>query len=286
MKWSNVRLIFARELRDQLRDRRTLLTILALPLLLYPLLGMTYLQMAQFLKESPTRIWILGTDHLPATPPLLDDSGKLFPEKLFPKEKQSLLELTTNPRLPDGVSQEQLLSHATETIESGEQEIIVYFPQNFADQLKTFREAVARYRTEDISLEDMEKVTVPAPIIYINTASDKSQLGFRRTDNILREWRQSIVKASFLESRIPAQASTPFQLEQVDVARTASKQAAVWSKILPFFALVWALAGAFYPAVDLCAGEKERGTLETLLCSPADRREIVWGKCSRSWSSV
>ena len=41
---------------------------------------------------------------------------------------------------------------------------------------------------------------------------------------------------------------------------------------------IWALTGAFYPAVDLCAGEKERGTLETLLASPAQRREIVWGK--------
>lgn len=42
--------------------------------------------------------------------------------------------------------------------------------------------------------------------------------------------------------------------------------------------LIWALTGAFYPAIDLCAGEKERGTLETLLSSPATRREIVWGK--------
>ena len=42
--------------------------------------------------------------------------------------------------------------------------------------------------------------------------------------------------------------------------------------------LIWALTGAFYPAVDLCAGEKERGTLETLLSSPAERTEIVWGK--------
>src|SRR6185436_6680448 len=55
-------------------------------------------------------------------------------------------------------------------------------------------------------------------------------------------------------------------------------KAALWSKILPFVLLIWALTGAFYPAVDLCAGEKERGTLETLLCSPALRTEIVWGK--------
>ena len=38
------------------------------------------------------------------------------------------------------------------------------------------------------------------------------------------------------------------------------------------------LTGAFYPAIDLCAGEKERGTMETLLISPASRAEIVLGK--------
>jgi len=39
-----------------------------------------------------------------------------------------------------------------------------------------------------------------------------------------------------------------------------------------------ALTGAFYPAVDLGAGEKERGTMETLLICPATRTEIVLGK--------
>src|SRR5690606_29839989 len=63
-----------------------------------------------------------------------------------------------------------------------------------------------------------------------------------------------------------------------DVAETFRRRAALWSKVLPFVVLVWALTGAFYPAVDLCAGEKERGTLETLLVSPARRDEIVWGK--------
>ena len=44
MKWSNVLLIYSRELRDQLRDRRTLFTVLVLPLVLYPLMGMAMLQ--------------------------------------------------------------------------------------------------------------------------------------------------------------------------------------------------------------------------------------------------
>ena len=83
---------------------------------------------------------------------------------------------------------------------------------------------------------------------------------------------------SFVESNIPIAATQPFTVVNTDVAAEGSRQAAVWSKILPFIVLVWALTGAFYPAIDLCTGEKERGTLETLLCSPALRSEIVCGK--------
>ena len=56
------------------------------------------------------------------------------------------------------------------------------------------------------------------------------------------------------------------------------KTAAMWSKVMPFVVMIWALTGAFYPAIDLVAGEKERGTLETLLTSPAKRIELVSGK--------
>ena len=39
----------------------------------------------------------------------------------------------------------------------------------------------------------------------------------------------------------------------------------LWSRLFPFLLVMMSLTGAFYPAVDLCAGEKERGTMETLL---------------------
>src|SRR5262249_17722525 len=42
--------------------------------------------------------------------------------------------------------------------------------------------------------------------------------------------------------------------------------------------VMWMLTGAIYPAIDMTAGEKERGTMETLLISPAERTEIVFGK--------
>src|SRR4029079_16456192 len=54
-------------------------------------------------------------------------------------------------------------------------------------------------------------------------------------------------------------------------------------RLFPFLLVMWSLAGALYPAVDVCAGEKERGTMETLLISPASREEIVWGKFLTIW---
>ena len=60
MQWKNVRLIFRREMRDQLRDRRTLFMIAVLPILFYPLLGVSFFQIAQFLREHPSRVLILG----------------------------------------------------------------------------------------------------------------------------------------------------------------------------------------------------------------------------------
>jgi sodium transport system permease protein len=57
----------------------------------------------------------------------------------------------------------------------------------------------------------------------------------------------------------------------------------VFSRIFPVLIVMMSLTGALYPAIDVCAGEKERGTMETLLISPASRSEIVAGKFLTVW---
>ncbi|MBM4092543.1 MAG: CPBP family intramembrane metalloprotease, partial [Planctomycetes bacterium] len=91
MTWTNVRLVFTREVRDQLRDRRTLFTIAVLPLLLYPLLGMAFLQVSQFMHEQPAVVRLVGADELPADPPLLD--GTRFHASWCGPDESRLLEL-------------------------------------------------------------------------------------------------------------------------------------------------------------------------------------------------
>lgn len=272
MKWTNVKWIYLREIRDQLRDRRTLFTIFVLPMLLYPLLGMGFLQMAQFRREHPTPILIVGGAALPADPPLLQEDQ--FAEAFCSPEDRKLLQLDILPDSPAHDPQ-ALRAFADEKIRSGRYDAVVYFPAGFASQLQRLSEASA---ASPPSSPVAATSAILEPAIFANTASDKSRIARDRVERVLDRWRQSIVQDNLKQNHIPLSATEPFHVVNTDVAREQSRRAAIWSKILPFAVLIWALTGAFYPAIDLCAGEKERGTLETLLCSPAQREEIVWGK--------
>ena len=75
MNWKNTRLIFRRELNDQWRDRRTIFTILVMPLVLYPLMGMALLQTAQLMHQAPPRVLVLGSELLENHPGLLNRDG-------------------------------------------------------------------------------------------------------------------------------------------------------------------------------------------------------------------
>jgi sodium transport system permease protein len=111
-----------------------------------------------------------------------------------------------------------------------------------------------------------------------NSASDKSQLAHARLLGVLDRWIEQIGDHNLSSTGVPKAVMRPFLVESADVANIEQREASMWSKILPVLLILWTMTGAFYPAVDLCAGEKERGTLETLLSSPAGRGEIVMGK--------
>ncbi len=247
-------LIYAREMRDQLRDRRTLFTIAILPILLYPLVGTLLLQIAQFTRQHPTSICLVGTDHLQGVPPLLQ--GDHFAEALL-DDKSNLNVL--NYRWQDISADRNVTDEAARWIREGSFDVVVVFPPAFADPEK---------RTEPES---------SVQLLY-NVGSDQSMVARDRVTAILNRWRGGWVQDRLVESGIDIDMLNPFHLSDRDIAQERTREAAFWSKLLPFIMLVWAMTGAFYPAIDLVAGEKERGTLETLLCSPALRSEIVWGK--------
>jgi sodium transport system permease protein len=288
MQWKNVKLIYLREMRDQLRDRRTLFLIAVLPLLLYPLLGTSFFQLSQFLQHHAAKVLVVGEEQLegmPWLPELVD--GDHFAATLFDvPDQQKNLQLVRPDELtgPDreleqiaagrGASPEAAAAFEAEVqrmVDSGRVEAVLEFPAGFGDRLREIRRAL-------VEREKSTTVELTQPASYHNPADEKSQLAHLRIDQVVRRWRGAVTEENLSASHVPVEATRPFELRVRDVSHAGQKQAAVWSKILPFFVFIWALTGAFYPAVDLCAGEKERGTLETLLTSPALRREIVWGK--------
>lgn len=295
MNWQNVKLILLRETRDQLRDRRTLFMIAVLPLLLYPLLGTILLKVTQFRGEHPTKIWLIGGDQLPESPALLEKTPESevqtgsppwhFAESLLSRpDDKKLLQVTvkevTEPFITGDLANEQLRNN--------EADAVVIFPADFAQRLSEFRQSLRdRANAEDKSNEkssdksaadNKSQIIVPDPVILYDASKEKSQLARARVADVLRQWTEAIGQQNLIESRVPELAARPFESKPKDIATDTGRDAALWSKILPFIVLIWALTGAFYPAVDLCAGEKERGTLETLLSSPAHRSEIATGK--------
>ena len=280
MNLRNVKLVYAREMRDQLRDRRTLFLIAVLPLLLYPLLGMSFFQLSQFLRNNASKVLVLGEDQLANSewlPALLREEQ--FASVWFNNpDEQKALELVRpnalwgDDKVPTG---ERLLDAARQAIEQGQVQVVLYFPEGFSDRLEGARESLMERTETSAHIADS---VVPQAEIINNSTNEKSRIAQLRVESVLRSWRAAVTQTNLRDSNVPLDATTPFTVKQQDVAREQQRTAAIWSKILPFILFIWALTGAFYPAIDLCAGEKERGTLETLLVSPAERREIVWGK--------
>ena len=263
MKWTNIRLIVSREIRDQLRDRRTIFVIAILPLLLYPLLGISVLQVTQFLKEHPTRIWLIGTNGLPNEPALLDGTGFQV-DLLTSPDDARLYDLTVEPEVPAG----DIREIADQAVHGGQYDAVVVFSEEFAQQIRQIASL------DQTSGADGEL----GPELFFDRAKDKSRVAKDRVVNVLARWRSRLVERTLANRSLPVQAAKPFLVVSQDLSAAESRRAAIWSKILPFIVIIWAMTGAFYPAIDLCAGEKERGTLETLLSCPASRQEIVWGK--------
>ncbi len=266
MNWSHVKLIFHREVRDQLRDQRTMFTICILPLLLYPLMGMVMMQVAQFHREQHVTVGVVGYENWPKDFPLITEvaNDKIRWKKLsadnglvrtFEQSELQFVAANQTETATTGVHQSIAPSAAEKLLRELESDVVLWVPSSF---------------NESISKDSL--------VVLSNQRWERSQLAVQFLNERMNDWHSNWLRIHLKVSELGAAIVDPPRVQQLDVSNAEMKRAIVWSKILPFVMLVWALTGAFYPAIDLCAGEKERGTLETLLCSPARRKEIVWGK--------
>jgi sodium transport system permease protein len=232
----NVGIVYHKELIDSLRDRRTLISMIAVPLLIMPLLmiGFGVVSVAllgRAMKEIP-RIMILGGE----------DSPRVMAEL-----------------------------NALKDVE------IVPPKAAYADEIsnKEIRAAVEIPPGFDAKLAAGEPATVK---IYMYEGELKSGFGAERLQRFFQKLRDRAVREHLEERHLPDSLAHPFDIVQQNVAPPEKVGGAILGGLVPYFVILLCMTGAMYPAMDLTAGEKERGTIETILCSPVSRTHLVLGK--------
>ncbi len=252
MRFSVLRLIAMRELRDLLRDRRSVLLILLMPLILYPFFGLAGIVLAKTTAEQKTVVGLVGGEHLPESPALLDGEG--FVDGLLGDDVEAGIGPVRVVKLTEG---------ADAALAEKRVDVLLKVPENFA--------ALAVERKK------------PTLTIEHRDGDDKSKLASRRLTGTVRNWEAKLRERRFEAANLPKDFDQVFKLVDPVSSKPKLKRAAdeirdSLSRVLPFILMMWLITGAIQPAVDVTAGEKERGTMETLLISPAERGEIVYGK--------
>jgi sodium transport system permease protein len=106
----------------------------------------------------------------------------------------------------------------------------------------------------------------------------KSELTQKTVRDILRDYRLDLAKSLLTAKGVSTGLLQPFDLDENNVAPPEKVGGSGFGGMIPYFVIILAFTGAMYPAMDLTAGEKERGTMETILTSPVSRTDLVLGK--------
>ncbi len=276
MRWSIVRLIAAREVRDQLRDRRTVFLILGLPILMYPLFVGVGIMFVTALKEKKLVVGVAGAEHLPKpqqdlTPLLGGAGGTARQMRVYP------------PLL--GENGQFAPRYAADTPDSAPlvAKVLDTTDETALRALLDARQVDAIVVVSPEAAAKLERGERPELHVLGRDGEENSKLAVQRVTGVLHRWADDVKGARFARAGLPPDFDHPIDIHDPQSEKTTEKKVAdelrdMLVKVIPFLLVMWMLTGSIYPAIDMTAGEKERGTMETLLISPAERGEIVAGK--------
>ncbi len=114
--------------------------------------------------------------------------------------------------------------------------------------------------------------------IYVDASRQGSVVSAEKLRAALDGLKTQMIRESLAGSGIPLNVLEPFKVERVDIAPKGKMAKTLIGGMIGYIVILLMFSGCMYPAIDMTAGEKERRTLEILLCSPAGRNEIVLGK--------
>lgn len=241
-------IVFAKELKDALRDYKAVIPALLMTIACGPF---TLILSSNFIEKQVTAIALQKN-----TVALLGDGGELYRRisalhdvVVVDSNKFSYPAQAKIPEDPERAK-------AAALIESGKVDVVVSASPHFG--------------------EDLKGVTAPEVTFYFTGKSTQSTVALAKMANYLEGFRADFLKARLKDNRIDINYAPEIKAGIADDSPNAAS--AFLQKILPSVLLMFAFIGVVYPACDVTAGERERGTLEALISSPANRRAVFLGK--------
>ncbi|MBS0266037.1 MAG: CPBP family intramembrane metalloprotease [Planctomycetes bacterium] len=250
--------LILKELREILRDRRTIVTLVLMPLLMYPLLSVAFKQffVSQLNAVKTTRYRLALDD---------DTRGHYFRE---------LFRGVGMPVIDAGDDQAAAEYHGkSPLVEMGLQ-------RNLADQLLNYDLHVALKVTApaEIHADPQRNLALKVELLY------REDWGASREAAVYVEKYLAMANEKFLEARLKvlrvSQPAAAIQVvrQPVEGEHSGESGAVSITAIIPFILILMTVTGAVYPAIDLTAGERERGTLEVLVAAPIPRMGVLLAK--------
>ncbi len=114
--------------------------------------------------------------------------------------------------------------------------------------------------------------------VYSKVGNLRSELNAGKLQGAVTAFQQGIVAQRLSAEGLDPAILEPVTVAVVDASSAAERSSGQMSWLIPFFIAIWTLTGGQMTAIDATAGEKERGTLESLLVAPVRRSEVVVGK--------
>ncbi|MCP4151458.1 MAG: ABC transporter permease [bacterium] len=236
--------IFKKEFLDTIRDRRTIMLMIVIPMLIIPLIMglMSKVGASQAKKTRAKVIKVALVNH---------GNAERFAGLL--KEHKDI----TIVNDVKAVDMEKMIKE--EKLDFG-----VLFEAGFDKKTGATPGLTGRNGSGSVQL-------------FFKTSGETRILKKRITDT-LDTYHDELLELRLKEVNLEKSFVQPLIVEERDLASTKEKLGRTIGGFLPYIFILFAFAGAMYPAIDLAAGEKERSTLETLLTAPASRMQIVVGK--------
>ena len=230
--------IFKKELKDTLRDRRTLIMMLVIPVAIFPIILSLFVSVSEsFTKEAAEITIEIG---------IVGDADNYVFEQL--------------ESLPD---------------ELGKKNVTVYSDTvSLKAAIKVDSAQIGVYPSPDFDASMKSKK--PAGVTVFFNATD---IGMKDRAKAYLEAIESIAtQERYLDLDINAEEIQPLNINYSNVASSKEMIGKLAGGFLPYIFIAFGFIGCMYPAIDLFTGEKERGTIETLLTTPVARWQILFGK--------